>query len=348
MMYKTYNTNVCKFDLHKQLTGIREDYKWVADVFGHTLQDVANRLAKTYESFYKGGGFPKWAKQSTYNSFTFPDGVKLYQDLACVYLPKIGKVKYHKSREVDGKVKTATVKREANGWFIYVVCETEIEQLEPIIKEVGIDLGIKDFATFSDGTKVSNPKHLEKYEHKLKRLQRNVTRKKKGSNNRKKAIQKLALCHLKIKNSRKDFHHKLSTQIIRENQTIAVEGLKVEKMNKRLPKSEKPDGTFAPNGQKQKSQLNKSINSAGWGQFTTMLEYKSKWYGRNLIKVPPQYTSQECNVCGHRNEQLTLQVREWKCPSCGTEHDRDINAAINIKNKGRGAHAVSLEVIQSQ
>lgn len=167
---------------------------------------------------------------------------------------------------------------------------------------------------------MDNPKHLKKYQNKLRRAQRCVSRKKKGSNNRRKAIDTLAKVHLKVRNTRKDFHHKLSIQFIGENQAIVVEELKVSNMVKN-------------------HRLAKSISDAGWYQFIQMLEYKSKWYGRDFIKVAPNHTSQDCSVCGWRNGELQLSDREWTC-SNGHVLDRDVNAAINIRNKGVG-HTLS-------
>jgi putative transposase len=191
-----------------------------------------------------------------------------------------------------------------------------MEPLPTNTHTVGLDVGIKSFATFSDGKPpVDNPKYLYQYQKQLTKAQRSVSRKKKGSNNRKKAVQKLARIHLKICNTRKDFQHKISTQLIRENQTIVVEDLKVSNLLKN-------------------HKLAKSISDCGWHQFTQMLEYKAKWYGRTFIRVSPNYTSQDCSTCGSRNSELTLKDREWTCRSCNTVHDRDVNAAVNIRNRG--------------
>ncbi len=168
----------------------------------------------------------------------------------------------------------------------------------------------------SDGLVVDNPKHLYKRAYRLRRAQRAVSRKKKGSNNRKKAVQKLARAHQKVKNARKDFHHKLSTQLIRENQTIITENLQIKNMVKN-------------------HKLAKSISDAGWYEFIQMLEYKSKWHGRELIKVVPNHTSQDCSICGWGNKELQLKDRSWTCIN-GHTLERDLNAAINIRNKGVG------------
>ena len=177
-----------------------------------------------------------------------------------------------------------------------------------------MDVGIKSFVVTSNGEVFSNPKYLYPYQKRLTKAQRSVSRKKKGSSKRKKAIAKLARIHLKIRNTRKDFQHKLSTQLIRKNQTIVVENLQVSNLLKN-------------------HKLAKAISDCGWHQFTQMLEYKAKWYGRTFLKVALRYTSQDCSICGNRNSELTLD-REWTCGSCNTTHDRDINAAVNIRNRG--------------
>lgn len=328
MLYKDYGINLSRYDVQRELPLIRKDYEWVNNVNAQALQDVVKRLFIAYDGFFKQGkGFPKFAKKGNYNSFTFPQDVILNQDQSLVQLPKIGKVKYRKSQPVLGNIKTTTITKEANGWYINLCCEVDILPLPKSENTIGLDVGIKSFIVTSDGEEVPNPKHLYKYQYKLRKAQRAVSRKKKGSNNRKKAVHKLAILHLKVRNTRKDFHHKLTTKLIRENQTIVVEDIKVSNMLKN-------------------HRIAKSISDVGWGQFSQMLEYKSKWYGRGFIKVAPQYTSQDCSVCGCRNSELTLKVREWTCESCGANHDRDKNAATNIKNKGLG-HSLSAYEIYS-
>lgn len=236
-------------------------------------------------------------------------------------------MKYHNSQDVQGPLKTASVVKEADGWYVTLCCEVNITPLEPVQNVVGLDLGITSFVVSSNGQVVDNPKHLKKYQNKLKRAQRAVNRKIKGSNNRRKAIDKLARLHLKIRNTRKDFHHKLSTQFISENQAIVVEELKVSNMVKN-------------------HRLAAAISDAGWYQFIQMLQYKSKWYGRDFIKVAPNYTSSDCCVCGWRNSELQLSDRQWTCFN-GHVLDRDVNAAINIRNKGVGHTLSAWEIYNS-
>ncbi|WP_415837332.1 RNA-guided endonuclease TnpB family protein, partial [Pontibacter korlensis] len=189
-------------------------------------------------------------------------------------------------------IKTASIVKEADGWYVTLCCQVDITPLPPTDSVVGLDVGVKSFVVTSDGQVVDNPKHLFRYQYQLRKAQRSVSRKKKGSSNRRKAVAKLARLHLKVRNTRKDFLHKLTTQLIRESQAIVVENLQVQHMLKN-------------------HKLAKSISDAGWYQFVQMLAYKSKWYGRELVKVAPNHTSQDCSVCGWRNTDLKLSDRYW-------------------------------------
>ena len=327
-LYTNHQLSISKNQMQKELSAIAKDVKWIGCVHSQTLQEVTDRLFKSYDGFFKQGkGFPRFAKRSLYRSFTYKQGVKLYQNTNTVQLPKIGKVKYRKSQAVSGTIKTASVIKEADGWYVTLTCEVDIVPLPQTDKVVGLDVGIKSFVVTSDGQVVDNPQHLYRYQHQLRKAQRSVSRKKKGGSNRRKAVQKLARLHLKVRNTRKDFHHKLTTQLIRENQAIVVENLQVQNMV-------------------QNHKLAKCIADAGWYQFVQMLEYKSKWYGREFVKVTPNHTSQDCSVCGWRNTELQLSDREWTCAN-GHTLDRDINAAINIKNKGVG-HTLSAWEVYSR
>lgn len=320
-LYADHQVSINRNEMQKELAAIARDVEWIGCVHSQTLQEVTDRLFKSYEGFFQQGkGFPKFARRSQYRSFAFKQGVKLHQNTCTVQLPKIGKVKYRKSQPVLGTVKTASVVKEADGWYVTLCCEEDIAPLPQAGKVVGLDVGIKSLVVTSEGVVVDNPKHLYRYQYQLRKAQRSVSRKKKGGCNRGKAIHKLARLHLKVRNARKDFHHKLSTQLIGENQAIVVEQLQVQNMVKN-------------------HKLAKSISDAGWQQFVQMLEYKSRWYGRELVKVAPSHTSQDCWVCGWRNTGLQLSDREWTCAN-GHTLDRDVNAAINIRNKGVG-HTLS-------
>jgi putative transposase len=299
----------------------KKELTWLKQVHSQVLQDVIDRLDNTYKKFFKGGGFPKFAKRDKFKSFRFCQGVKLLPTISKrigrVSLPKIGIVNYINSRNFTGKIKRTSIVKQYNGWFISFMVEEDSKPLLPLPNEIGIDLGITCFAALSNGNKYFAPKPLSKYTRKLRHIQRSVSRKTKGSNNQKKEIKKLQKIHSKIKNIRYDFQQKLSTKLIRENQTIVVENLKIQNMLKN-------------------HKLAKSISDVSWYGFTEQLKYKAKWYGRNFERVPPHNTSKECSDCGTLNTTLTLDVREWICTSCGSLHDRDINAAKNILNRWSG------------
>ena len=238
-LYTDHSISISKNDIQKEIAAIAKEVDWIGQIHSQTLQEVTDRLFKAYDGFFKSGkGFPQFAKKGVYSSFSFKQGVKLHQNTSTVQLPKIGKVKYRKSQAFDGQIKTANISKQADGWYISLVCEVDIEPLPAKTNTVGLDVGIKSLATFSDGRPpVENPNYLYHYQKRLTKAQRSVSRKKKGGSNRKKAVQKLARIHLKIKNTRKDFHHQLSTRLIGENpggepQTIVVENLQVANLLK--------------------------------------------------------------------------------------------------------------------
>lgn len=314
--YKKTGKGIGKYDLMKQLTQAKADVRWLNDVHSQVLQQVLDRLDKTYQNFFKGAGYPKFARKEKYNSFTFKAGVKILPNTYCLNLPKIGKVKFFKDR-INIEPKIATIIKENGSWYISVTGYVEKVIYKETDKKIGIDVGIKTFAVTSDGETFESPKALRKNELRLKKLQKEISKKKKGSNNRKKAISTLRKLHSKVSNTRKDFAHKVSTKLVRENQSISVEKLNVKGMVKN-------------------HKLAKSINDASWTMFKTMLKYKSEYHNREFIEVAARNTSKMCSCCGNLNDDLKLSIREWTCALCGTKHDRDLNASINIRNKGFG------------
>jgi putative transposase len=232
-------------------------------------------------------------------------------------------MRLHRSLPKGSKPSTVTISKDATDrYFISILVEEDIPPLEPVEQTVGADLGLKDFVILSTGEKVGNPKYFAKDEKKLAKAQRHHAKKKKGSKNRAKAAKKVARIHARIAERRRDFLHKLSTRLIRENQTICVETLAVKNMVK--------NHTLA-----------KAISDVGWSQFVSQLEYKAAWYGRHLVKIDRWFpSSKRCSNCGHLLDSLSLDVRQWTCPACGTVHDRDINAAQNV-------HAVGLTVFEA-
>lgn len=337
MLYGRGKKTISKFDLIKELVDVKkvEGFEWIKEVPSQTLQAVIERLDNSYQRFFKlSAGFPKFAKKSKYKSFLIKQGVEIYGN--CVRLPKIGLIKFFNSRPIESKIKTATIRKEADGWYISLVFEGEVKELELIEKTVGIDVGLKHFLVNSDNEKIENPRTYRKHQKKLAKCQRKIARTKKCSNNRKKLVNKLSRLHQTIKNIRNDFLNKVSIKLINENQVIVVEDLQIKNLVKKPKAQQNESGTgFKPNKAKAKGGLNKSILDAGWGTFFNKLDYKSKWYGRTFVKVSPQYTSMDCstNECGFRLDKLTLKIREWQCPKCHITHDRDVNASRNILKK---------------
>lgn len=297
-----------------------DDFSFLKAVDSIALQQSLRDLDRGFVNFFqKRAAHPvfksKHNHHQSYRTINQRDNIRIVGKR--IKLPKLGFVKIRQSMEV-GKINNVTIERTPTGKY-FAVLNVEFEP-EPLINMgglIGIDVGIKDFYSDSNGNVVSNPKYLEKSMRKLIREQRKLSRKQKGSNNRNKQRVKVALVHEKITNQRNDFLQKQSTMLIRENQTICIEDLKVKNMirNRRLAQH---------------------IASASWSKFFDMLTYKSVWYGNDIVKVPTMYpSSQTCSCCGYKNTLVkNLAVRVWECPKCHTVHNRDANASINILNKG--------------
>jgi putative transposase len=314
--YAGNGVNLSCFDLMKQLVDLKKECEWLKEVNSQSLQAPIRNLDNAFTRFYKGqGNFPKYkSKWKGKKSFHIPQNVKVKDGRLVIpkFTKKGIKIKLH--RPLEGEIKSATVSRTPTGkYFVSILVETGVECLpkNKVEKEttVGVDLGIKDFLITSEGGVVGNPKYLRKAEARLKYVQRKYS-KYKG----KRTKHKLAKLHEKVANQRRDFLHKQSSKLVKECRTIAIEDLNVEGMLKNHC-------------------LAKSISDAGWSMFKTLLEYKCEWYGVNLLKIGRfEPSSKTCSNCGAVNKELTLKDREWTCKSCNTKHDRDINAAVNIKN----------------
>lgn len=318
--YEQAGRKLSCFDLNTCLPALKEEHPWLKEVNSQSLQSANKNLDNAFTRFFREKkGFPRFkSKKNPVQSFQVPQHYRVDFDQKRIRFPKIGEVKTIFHRIFTGKMKYATVSVTSTGkWFVSILVDDGKPEPEPapfsLDTTLGIDVGLKDFATLSTGEKVENPRYLKNSLQRLKVLQRRVSRKKKGSKNRQKAIQRLARCHEKVANRRNDFLHNLSFRVVSENQAIAVESLNVGGMMKN-------------------HHLAQGIGDVSWSTFFTMLEYKCRRYGKTLLKIGRfDPSSKICSKCGYLKQDLALSDREWVCPDCGTHHDRDINAAINIK-----------------
>ena len=297
----------------------KKEYEWLKEVDSLALANAQMNLDKAYKNFFrdKSVGFPKFkSKKNNHKSYTTNNqNGTVFIENNRIKIPKLkSMIKIKQHREFVGLIKSCTISQNPSGkYFISILVDTENIQLPKLDTKVGIDLGIKEFAITSDGEMFSNPKWLNKSEKRLRKLQKDLSRKQKGSNNRRKDRLKVAKLHEKISNQRKDYLHKISHYIISENQVIVIEDLKVSNMIKN-------------------HKLAKSLANVSWFEFRRQLEYKSEWYGRELIIAPSNYaSSQLCSNCGNKSSQTKdLSCRTYICPVCGMIMDRDINASKNL------------------
>lgn len=321
--YTKDKKHLSRFDLQREIPILKktEETKWLKEINSQSLQATLEHQDKAFTKFFREKkGFPKFKSRRNEQSFQCPQSTEVDFDGGRLFLPKFKagiKTVFH--RTFEGKIKTTTVRQKASGaYYASILVDVPIKEatlLEIDIKNaIGIDLGIKDFLITSEGSKVANPNYLKKSIKRLRLLSRKHSRKIKGSNGRNKSRIILAKQHEKVSNQRKDFLHKTTHELVCENQatSFCIEDLNVK-------------------GMLRNHNLARSISDASWGKFVELLEYKSRWYGKNVIRIGRwEASSKNCSHCGSVNKTLTLANREWLCTNCGTLHDRDVNAAKNI------------------
>lgn len=319
----TFGYNKCSSDM-TQLKK-QDEYDWLKEVDSTALQSSLKDLDFAFKNFFrrvkqgdKKVGYPRFkSKKFSKKSYTAKMNIRLEE--RHIVLPKLGLVKCRVSRQIEGRILSATIEQRPSGkYFVSVLCtEVEVEAFDKTGLNIGVDLGLKTLVTLSNGESYSHPKALNKSLKKLAKLQKQLSRKQIGSSNRNKARIKVARLHEKISNQRNDFSHKLSTNMVHGFDVIAIEHLQVKNMVKN-------------------KKLARHITDASWSEFVRQMEYKADWYGKAVVKVDTFFpSSQLCSSCGYQNSEVKdLKIRKWTCPNCNATHDRDLNASLNIRNIG--------------
>ena len=331
--YGLWNNNTGIKETGKYLTSLKKEYNWLKDSHSKVLQQSVINLEKAYKNFYdnvkngKKPGYPTFKSKHQKQSCRFPvDAISGIKGNRINIILKLKDINYKCSRsdeiylnKYQSLIKSATLTRTKSGnYFFSILIDRPNKKLNPPINNnlIGIDLGIKDFIVSSEGTKYKNLKIKRNNKHKISKLHRELSRKQKGSSNRIKSKIKLARYYEKLNNKKDYYLHSVVNQLLSENQTIVIEDLNVKGMLKN-------------------HKLARSIQELSLNRFKTILKYKAEWYGREVIEVSRWFPSSKlCGGCGYKNKELTLKDREWTCPECGIIHDRDLNAAMNIKNEG--------------
>ncbi len=320
--------------------------QWLKDSPSQPLQQSLKDLERAYKNFFQNrAAFPRFKKRGQNDEFRYPQGVKLDQENSRIFLPKLGWMRYRKSRQVTGVVKNVTVSQSSGKWYISIQTESEVSTpVHPSASMVGLDAGVAKLATLSDGTVFEPVNSLQKNQKKLARLQRQLSRKVKFSNNWQKQKCKIQRLHSRIANIRRDYLHKVTTTVSKNHAMIVIEDLKVSNMSKSAA------GTVSQPGcnVRAKSGLNRSILGQGWYEMRRQLEYKQLWSGGQVLAVPPAYTSQRCACCGHTAKENRLSQSKFRCQVCGytANADVNVNGARNILAAGHAVLACG-EMVQS-
>lgn len=318
--YENNKNTINYYDNAKALTELKkkEEYEWLKEINSQALQAALKNLEGAYNNFFKfKKGYPKFKSKKHKNSFLVPQSVKLENGM--LGIPKFkGGIKVIQHRKFNGTIRSCTLsKTPSNEYFVSILVETTHNKVEKTGRESGVDLGIKDFVITSDGYKYKNNRYTKKYERKLKEAQQHLSRKTKGSNRYEKQRLKVARIHKKISNSRIDSLHKVSTDLIKQYDTIYLEDLNIKGMIKN-------------------HKVAKHIADASWGKFIELLTYKAEWNDKQILHIDRFYpSSKTCSNCGYVNQDMNLTIRQWECGGCGETHDRDLNAAINILKEGK-------------
>ncbi len=320
--YKNTGKGLTRNQMQKLLPSLKknEETQWLSNTYSQCLQVICLHLSEAYRNFFqKRAGFPKFKSKHNKQSITYPQNVKLTEN--SIIFPKLGSIYSKITKLPEGSIKTVVITKNCvEQYFASVLFDDGLSSPTPSAslgdKSIGVDLGLTHFAITSDGSKFENPKWFKRHEKNLKIKQQKLSRKVKGSNNRNKARRQVAVVHNKIANCRADYQHKLSRRIVNENQVIVLENLAIKNMVKN-------------------HKLSKAISQVGWGQFCTMLKYKAEAEGKIYLEIDRWFpSSKTCNICLNQVSSLPLDIRYWDCNNCGTHHDRDINAAINIRDEG--------------
>lgn len=322
LSYNNNRKNITCIELSNQIKELKDsECPWLKEIPSQALQMSVRNLDNAYTNFFRGKGFPKFKSKHGKQSFQLPQGVSVSEDNKQIFIPKLKFVDIDLHRIFKGEIKTVTVsKSTTNKYYVSILVETiQPKPSKKLISEqtsVGVDLGIKDFCVTSDGKKFENKDFFKSTMQKLRIEQRSLARKTKGSNHYIKQKMAVALLHEHIRSQRQDYLHKISKYLVDNYDTICMENLAVSNMVKN-------------------HNLARAISDMGWGEFKSMVEYKCDWYGKNLSIIGRfDPSSKTCSNCGYIYKEQTLKIREWVCPKCGLNHDRDVNAAKNIKNFG--------------